>query len=67
MSQAGESVLVERVTEERIVGDHVAVGPGVEVAESPEVSPPGGHEGLERPMGIAIVVLGLALMALAAI
>ncbi len=57
MSQAGESVVVERVAEE----------PGFEVANRLETSPEESREGLERTMGIVLTVLGLALMALAAL
>jgi hypothetical protein len=55
LSQAGESVVVERVAEE----------PVFEVASRLETSPEESREGLERTMGIVLTVLGLALMALA--
>jgi hypothetical protein len=57
LSQAGESVVVERVAEE----------PGFEVANRLETYPEESREGLERTIGIALAVLGLALMALAAL
>lgn len=57
MSQAGESVVVERVAEE----------PGFEVANRLETSPGESREGLERTIGIVLTVLGLALMSLAAL
>jgi hypothetical protein len=62
LSQAGESVVVERVADERIAGE-----PGFEVADHPEELPQEVHDGLERTVGIALAVLGLVLMALAAI